>query len=220
MKKFSLLILLLVLLGRTQAQTSTNRLYLTYGPEMVMSFGMIDDNDLNTGTLMRFTPFINIIVLANKDFGKHFGLTFGASVHNTGFILNYEDTLLRYKFRTYNIGLPMGFKVGNLNRFYFYGGYELEFPISYKEKKYIYDGESMFMEWFTGRVKKVNHAVYAGIGLKHGIGIKVKYYLNEFFNRDYVDADGVVPYKNIKAHVLYLSIDFLLFRNNKFAVGN
>ena len=217
MKKIYLILFILFFFQiHVQAQKK-NKIYWTYGPEVIMSFGMIDDNDLNTGTIMRFTPFINLEFLANKDFGDHFGLTFGAAVHNTGFILNYEDTTLRYKFRTYNIAIPVGIKIGKMSSYYFYAGYELEFPVSYKEKKYIYMDDSMFTEWFTGRVPTLNHAVYAGFKFGPGMGIKIKYYINEFFNRNFIDVDGTMPYKNLKANVVYIAFDFLLFKNNKFA---
>jgi hypothetical protein len=216
MKKFYFIIFLFLFsLNHSKAQNK-KKIYWTYGPEVIMSFGVLDVDDITMGNIMRFSPVINLEFIGNKDFGDHFGLTFGAAVHNTGFILNYDDTTLRYKFRTYNIGIPVGFKVGNVNNYYFYAGYELEFPISYKEKKYIYMDDSMFTEWFSDRVPALNHAIYAGFNFGPGMGVKIKYYLNEFFNRDFVDSDGSMPYKNLKANVVYISFDFLLFRNNKF----
>ncbi len=217
MRKFYILSLLaLLMLGKPLNAQEKQKIYFTYGPEIIMSFGSIDDHDLNTGTIMRFTPFINLEFLANKDFGKHFGLFMGAAVHNNGFILNYEDTTLRYKFRSYNIGIPVGFKVGNVNGFYVYGGYELAFPISYKEKKYIYQDESMFMEWFSDRIPALNHSLFLGFMFAPGVGVKVKYYLNEFFKCDFTEADGSKPYENLKTNVISISVDFLLFRNNHF----
>ena len=216
MKKYYLaIILIIILFSKTEAQEK-QKIYWTYGPELIMSFGIIDDNDVQTGTIMRFVPFINLEFLANKDFGKHFGLFFGAAVHNSGFILNYDDTTLRYKFRTYNIAIPVGFKIGNMKGLHFYAGYELEFPISYKEKKYIYMDDFSFTEWFSDRVPKLNHAVYAGFMFAPGMGIKIKYYFNEFFNGDFTEQDGSMPYKNLKTNVVYIAFDFLLFKNNKF----
>ena len=194
-----------------------NKIYITYGPEAIMSFGLFDDNNNTTGTIMRFTPVFNFMINGNKDFGKHFGLTFGVAVHNSGFILNYSDTTLRYKFRTYNIGISLGVKLGNLDKGYFYIGYEPEFPVGYKEKKYIYMEESSFKEWFSERTPAVYHSVFVGYNFAPGVGVKIKYYFNEFFNRDFIDSNGNQPYKNLKANVLYIAFDFMLFQNNKFA---
>ncbi len=216
MKKLYITSLLIIFsLINAQAQQK-QKIYWTYGPEIIMSFGVIDDNDINTGTIMRFSPVINFEFYANKDFGKHFGLFMGAAVHNTGLILNYDDTTLRYKYRTYNLAIPIGFKIGNMNNLNFYAGYELEFPISYKETKYIYMDKSTFTEWFSDRVPVLNHSVYIGFMFAPGIGIKLKYYLNEFFNRDFTEVDGSQPYKNLKSNVVYIAFDFLLFKNNKF----
>ncbi len=201
---------------RVYSQTG-NRVYITYGPEVIMSFGLIDGINDDAGTVMRFTPAFNFAVQANKDFGKHFGLTLGVTVHNSGFILNYSDTSLRYKFRTYNVGIPVAIKLGNMNKGYFYMGYEPEFPVGYREKKYIYNDESDFKEWFSDRTPVVYHSVFAGYNFAPGVGVKIKYYLSEFFNRDFVDSAGNKPYKNLKVNVLYLAFDFMLFRNNKFA---
>jgi hypothetical protein len=216
MRKFFLFVLVtLFFVGKTYSQTK-NKVYWVYGPEIISSFAITNNYDNEYTNVMRFAPFINVEVVGNKDFNDYFGITFGGADHNNGFIINYNDTTLKYKFRNYDIGIPVGFKVGNMKRFLFYGGYEIEFPVSFKQVKYTYDNEEVIQEWFSKRTPQVYHSIYAGFKFAPGIGFKIKYYINQFFNRDFIAPDGSTPYKNLKSNVLYFAFDFLLIKNNKF----
>jgi hypothetical protein len=67
---------------------------------------------------MRFSPVFNLQVMVNKDMNKNFGVFTGLSVRNVGYITDdYKDTnslIYKKKFRTYNLALPLGIKVGDL----------------------------------------------------------------------------------------------------------
>jgi hypothetical protein len=46
------------------------------------------------------------------------------SVRNVGFIHDVDETT-RKKYRTYNMGIPLGIKIGNLSEKFLFFGYEL-----------------------------------------------------------------------------------------------
>ncbi len=59
-----------------------------------------------------------------------------------------------------------------------------------------------------------------GFQTPHGIQLKFKYYLTNFFNKNYsaVDATGslVYPYKDFKANVFYVSLSVQILKGTKF----
>ena len=187
--------------------------YATAGPEIIFSLAEIENNGNGSGNILRFAPFANFQVYGNADFGKYFGLIFGGSIRNVGFIYDYPDSVSRFKFRSYNLGIPVGIKLGKMNSFLFYGGYEIEFPFSFKQKEFYGDTKSKFVEWFTPRLPSYYQSVFFGVQFPYGFSLKFKYYLTEFFNEDYIADDGSTPYQGIQANVFYFSLNFSIFRN-------
>ncbi len=191
----------------------TNKPYVTSGGEMIFSFANIENAGSSSGNIMRWSPAFNLQVFGNYDFNKNIGLIFGGAIRNVGFI--YEDSQspgVKKKFRNYNLGIPVGVKVGNLEKFFFYGGYEIEFPFNYKEKTFVNEQKTKFNVWFSSRVPAYYHTVYAGVQFPYGVSLKFKYYLSEFFNQNYTENDGNMPYKGLKANVFYFSISTSLFK--------
>ena len=122
------------------------------------------------------------------------------------------------KYRTYNLGVPIGLKIGKLDFMFIFAGYEVEFPFNYKEKKYENDKKEKFVAWFTDRVEPVQHTLLAGIQFPYGLDVKFKYYLTNFHNRDYseiVDNEESRPYEYLKTNIYYFSISWNLFSNMK-----
>ena len=115
--------------------------YITYGGEFIFSSAVIEENGSPESATLRFSPFLNLQMMMNKDLSKHFGLFTGLALRNVGYIISdYQFPPLNhtYKkiFRSYNLGIPVGIKLGNLNKLFFYGGYEVELPTIYKEKTF------------------------------------------------------------------------------------
>ncbi|MBW6459308.1 MAG: hypothetical protein K0B08_01940 [Bacteroidales bacterium] len=197
MKKIAIISLLSMLTASASIAQQT-KLYGSTSMEMIFSFADIENQGYDQGNIMRWAPVINPQVMVNADFGNVFGLFSGLAIRNVGFI--YENPLdgNKYKYRTYNAGIPAGFKLGKLDKFFVFGGYEIEFPFAYKEKQFV-DGvkEDKFTVWFSDRVEPVQHSLLAGIQFPYGIAVKVKYYLTNFHHRDFTatGADGnVKPY--------------------------
>jgi len=216
--RFIILISLVVLVnsGSLQAQDKT---YWSTGFEMMFSFADIQQDGISKSSIIRWAPVINVQTFFNYDATKRFGLFSGIGVRNVGFIYDQSDAI-RKKYRTYNIGVPVGLKVGNFEKTFVYAGYEIEFPFNYKEKTFENDLKSKYTEWFTDRIPTVYHTVLIGIQLPRGVNIKFKYYLTGFFNQDFVQIDGTTgdpyqPYENLDVNVFFFSIGFNLFRDKQ-----
>lgn len=209
---YLLLVLILATVSVTKAQ---DKLYSTTGGEMIFSFATIDNNGNDGGNIMRWSPVFNFQVYGNYDVNKNIGFIFGASVRNVGFIYDVPGDNTKKKYRNYNIGIPVGFKVGNLNKIFLFGGYEIEFPINYKEKTFINEQKTKFNVWFSNRVPSYYHTAFVGVQFPYGVSLKFKYYISEFFNQNYTENDGTQPYKGLKANVFYFAISTSLFRDNK-----
>jgi hypothetical protein len=196
--------------------------YATTGGELVFSFANIDNKGMNPENIIRFSPVFNLQVYGNFDFGKHFGIIAGGSIRNIGFIngnTDPENTGIKQKYRTYNLGIPIGFKIGDVNKFFFFGGYEIEFPFHYKEKTFIngVKQDSKISTWFSNRVPTFYNSVFAGVQFPYGFNLKFKYYFTNFFNESFTETIAGVqtqPYNNYKANVFYFSLSFSLFQNN------
>lgn len=209
------LLTLFILISSLSITSYGQKVYTTFGPEMIFSLATIDNNGNSSGNILRWAPVLNLQLSGNVDFGKHFGLIFGVAVRNVGFIYNWPDSTVKKKYRSYNIGIPIGFKVGKMNGILFYGGYEIEFPFAYKEKTFINNQKTKFVEWFTPRLPAYYNSVFLGVQFPYGFNLKFKYYFSEFFNQNYTDYNGSKPYQGFQANVWYISIGASLFRNKK-----
>ena len=198
------------------AMAQSDDTYVTTGGEWIFSFGGTG----NDGAL-RFSPVVNFQINVNKDLNDNFGIYSGVAMRNVGFIWDDPDSSqIRKKFRTYNIGIPLGLKLGDTNGMMIFGGYELEIPFNYKEKTFVNEKKrDKFSVYFSDRVPSLYHALFAGIQFYSGISLKFKYYMTNFHNKSYkevVNGVEVMPYQNLDSNVFYLSLNFSLFRNTEF----
>ena len=223
MKKAVLIVglnLLFVLLSFSQS-----KVYTTSGGEMIFSFATIDNEGDESGNIMRWSPVFNFQGMLNADLSDHVGLFTGLAIRNVGYIYdNYkmlndvgDEINVKKKFRTYNLGLPVGIKIGNMKKSFIYGGYEIEFPFHYKEKTFIDEKKDKLTSWFSNRVEQFQHGFLVGIQLPYGANIKFKYYLSSFHNTDYVESStSSKPYENLNVNVFYFSLNFNLFKDTDF----
>jgi hypothetical protein len=200
--------------------------YWTGGSETIFSFANITDNGETGGNIMRFAPFLNLQEMYNVDLNKSFGVYTGIFVRNVGFIYDkYVDQqtgdIVKKKFRSYNIGVPFGFKIGKMDSFFLYAGYDLAYAFNYKEKTFKNDRKDKLVSWFGNRVNAFQHGFVVGVQFPYGMNVKFKYYLNNFHNEDYmetIDQVNYYPYKGLEANVWYISLNFNLFRNTKLII--
>ncbi len=203
----------------SQSNAGKSKAYVTSGGELIFSFASVEQNGNDESSVLRFSPVFNLQGMLNKDMSENFGLFTGLALRNVGYItkdITDPSTNLSYKkkFRSYNVGIPFGVKVGNLDKTFFYGGYEVEIAVSYKEKTYE-DGDKTdkITGWFSSRQELFQHGFLAGIQFPYGANLKFKYYLSEFHNRDYTNNAGLRPYAALKANVFYVSLCFFVFKD-------
>lgn len=203
-----------------QAQDQS-RSYFTSGMELIFSFASVDNNGDESGNVMRFSGFPHLQGMYNYDLSPSFGLFTGLALRNVGFIYNSPTPGEKKKYRTYNIGIPAGFKIGSMGRTHLYAAYEIEFPTNYKEKTFNNERkDDKFNVWFSNRVPAFYHTLLLGVQFKYGLNLKFKYYLSNFFNQDFSEVnetgDVVYRYQNMDVRIFYLSLSVNLFRDTHF----
>lgn len=219
----SRILIFVFILTSISSLAQEKNVYTTTSGELIFSFADITSNGSDQSSVLRFSPVFNIQNWVNIDRGEHFGFFTGLSVRNVGLI--YDDPTVpnvRIKARTYNLGIPVGIKVGNLAEKSVFFGYELELPVHYKEKIFINDEkEDKATIWFTDRVPTINHSLMAGVQLPYGATLKFKYYLTKFFADGYQPSDDQgVQYAAVDANIFYFSLNFGLLKDTGFYYNN
>lgn len=144
----------------------------------------------------------------NYDFDPHFGFFTGLNIKNIGFIQKVADSTI--KRRVYTLGIPVGFKLGLLQkRNYVFGGCGLDMPFNYREKGYVRRSDKQkFSEWFSDRTPDFMPYLFAGLSLS-GSTLKLQYYPGNFFNPEFNETKGGIisyPYRGYSAHLICLSV--------------
>jgi len=205
----------------TSSFSQSSPAYYSVGGEMIFSFADMDVQGQEASSLMRWAPVFNFQGYINKDLSQNMGLFSGLAIRNVGYIYDdyhepVTDIVHKKKFRTYNLAIPIGLKVGNLSKMFFFGGYEIEFPFHYKEKTFD-DGDKIdkISGWFSNRPQSFQHGLLAGIQFPEGINLKFKYYFSEFHNQEFTDSAGIKPYAGLKSNIFYFALSYMMFQDVK-----
>ncbi|QHS61231.1 PorT family protein [Chitinophaga agri] len=198
----------------TKTYTSHRRSYTTFGGEgALLSFGRdIRDAGKHVPSIPRFTLFFNIGTNYNYDFNRNFGFFSGINLKNIGLITKDDIDSVKLKRRVYTLGVPLGFKIGDLRRgVYFFAGGSYDLAFNYKEKKFINgDKKEKFNEWFSDRTPLLMPSLFAGLNMAPGFGVKVQYYPNNFFNKEYKETGNsggaAYPYQQLDAQLIFVSL--------------
>ncbi len=211
-------VLFLITLITTTAYCQAQKPYITSDGELILGFASINQSGTEESSIPRFTMFFHAQSLTHFDQSKNFGWFTGLGIRNVGFIYE-QDASTRKKFRTYNVGVPIGLKFGDMNGLYFYGGYELELPINYKEKTFINEKkEDKYNVWFSKRVPTIYNTVFVGVRFPRGVSLKFKYYLTPFFNTDYTQViNGItqMPYANLDVNTFHIALTTMISKGKK-----
>ncbi len=165
---------------------------------------------------IRFS-LLNIGYHFNYDFDEHFGIFTGLGIKNLGFIEkvdrgdDQDDSTI--KRRVYTIGVPIGFKIGNLQkRHYFFLGGGFDVPFNYREKGFVKrNDKAKFNEWFSDRTPHVMPYLFAGLSYHSGSTVKLQYYPGNFFNPEFEETtNGITtrPYRGYSAHIVSITFGF------------
>ncbi len=194
-----------------------------YGGNSDWSSGI---NTNNQSTPVRYTMGVHFQTLAHYNFSESAGLFTGLTCRNVGFVQRQEaqngNPEYISKYRTYTLGIPLGFKIGNMKKhFSLYAGAEAGFAFNYKEKHYrggnSGDKDSKTTSWFSGRTNWWLPQLFVGLQLPGGANLKFAYYPTNFFNEDYSESyDGSTyrPYEGVTANMFYFSTSFQLFKSD------
>jgi len=240
--KTLLLAVTVVFVVNASAQDESNsytskKNYWSIEGEMIFSFAEFETaEEFNVDQNMRWSPVFNLAGHYNYDLSDNFGLNVGLAIRNVGFIvksdnLSFSDpNVNRKKHRTYNLGIPIGLKVGNLNQdkpFFLFGGFELEFPFHYKEKSFAgSEKTNVTTGWFSDRVESFQQSTFVDIQFPQGFSIKAKYYLTQFFNKDFTEVVRVSdpleditinPSEIYNANIFYFSLTWFPFQDLEYA---
>jgi len=212
-------------------------IYRSGGGEIIFSGADVQfDNgtsivDVNTRT--RFTLFLHLQQWANFDINNHFGFLAGASIRNVGMIVedyyqnvgfsNIDDTHQHWnkntkiKRRSYALGFPLGIKIGDFDKnYFFYAGGEYEWMFHFKQKQFLDDVKSKYTQWNSPRVTTWNPSLFAGMQFPGGFNLKFRYYMKDFLDTSFQGEDfgQAVDYSQFKSTgIWYISIGIML--NNK-----
>ncbi|TWV99091.1 outer membrane beta-barrel protein [Chitinophaga pinensis] len=124
----------------TRTYGTSKRSYTTWGGDgPLLSFGRdIRESGNHVRSVPRFTFFFNIGHNYNYDFGRNVGFFTGLNLKNIGLITKDDKDSVKLKRRVYTLGVPLGIKIGDLKKgFFFFAGGAYDLAFNYKEKKFI-----------------------------------------------------------------------------------
>lgn len=194
---------------------SQSKTYWSSGGEMIFSFANITDKGVDASSNLRWAPVFNLQGTLNNDFNNKFGVFTGLAFRNVGYIYdNYtertsEANTYKKKFRSYNVSLPVGIKIGDLDNVFFYAGYEVDLPFLYKEKTfYMGDKIDKITGWFSKRQELFQHGIVAGVQFPYDFNLRFKYYISEFHNQSFTESNGIKPYQGLESHIFFFSLGY------------
>ena len=215
MRKY--LLWLALFTGFNLSASYSQKVYSTSSGELIFSFANVNNSGAPVSSLMRFTCFFHTGEYWHMDLSPMLGIFTGVGIRNVGFITKgqndpaqlADNSIDEVKRRSYTLGFPLAIKFGSFkDNFYLYAGGEYELLFHYKEKHFKGGTKIKTTEWFSNKTNRFLPSVFVGMQLPRGMNLKLKYYLYDFMNRDYVDENGNKPYANLKSQVFYLSLSF------------
>jgi len=193
---------------------SAQKVYTMSGGEIIFSSSIIEQNESDVNSNLRFTLFFHFGEFIHLDLGNNVGFFSGIGLRNVGFITEENDVKIKY--RSYNLGVPFAFKAGSFRKnLYVFGGAEYEWMFHFKQKVFVDEEKTKYTAWFSNRTNDFIPSLFGGIQFPKGFQLKFKYYLRDFLNHQY---DGGGLYTNYtsfnKTQVWYISLSYLL-RNKR-----
>jgi hypothetical protein len=176
---------------------------------LIFSTANVTKSGSDKAVPVRFSAFFHMGFTFNFNLSRHIGVYTGIDVKNVGFIerTNGEVT----KRRTYNLGVPIGIRVGNMAKTGKYGfiGGGADVPINYKEKQFVIRNQKTikFNEWFSDRTPMLMPYLFAGAGISESFTLKFQYYPGNFLNPDFT-AGTTKPYAGYDVHLILVSIGY------------
>jgi hypothetical protein len=133
-------------------------------------------------TRLRWAPVFNYTIQPHFNLSNSFGVFTGLEIKNTGFIIEQGgDTVTKH--RTYNLGIPVFLKLGNLaDGIYIFAGAGYDYQFDYKEK--IFVGDSRTKRKPSNAVNQFVPYLSGGFAYQNYF-ISVTYQLDDYFKEGY-----------------------------------
>jgi len=228
--KSKIIVAVLALALISTGSHAQKRIYRSGGGEIILSGADVRFNNADVNTNMRFTLFFHTQQMINFDLTEYLGFYAGAAIRNVGLITDdlYQNVgfsdidnshpnwnkSTKIKRRSYSLGFPVAVKLGAIKKQYFlYAGGEYEWMFHYKQKLFIDDNKTKYKEWTSDRVNPWIPSVFAGVQFPGGLNLKLKYYLNDFLNTDFVGQDfgENVDYSQFESTgIWYISLSMII----------
>jgi hypothetical protein len=195
---------------------ATAQVYTTSGGELIFQSAFVEKNGDDLNTAVRFSAALHLGEFVHADLGNNIGFFSGIGLRNVGFITNQND--IRIKYRTYNLGIPLAFKIGSFKKnFYFFGGGEYEWMIHFKQKTFRDEGKFKYSSWFSSRTAAFIPSVFGGFQFPGGVQVKVRYYLRDFLNNKFLRNDEFNDYTAFsRTQIWYISFSYVVKNSRKF----
>jgi len=210
--KSSLLIPSLLLF--TALYSNAQGIYTTTSGEIIFQSSSVEKNNADINSNMRFTLFFHLGEYLHLDLNDNIGLFSGLGIRNVGLIT--EETDIKIKYRTYNLGIPLAIKVGSFDKnLYVFGGAEYEWMFVFKQKIFENDEKTKYVEWFSNRTPHFIPSVFAGMQFPYGMQVKFRYYLDNYLNHNYKGSTTYSDYTSFnKTQVWYISFSYVIRNRN------
>ncbi len=237
MKNITLFFLSIITFAiNAQDKSSKIDIYRSSESEMIFSFSQITQDNESVKSGMRYTWWYNVHSYVNFDFNNTFGIYTGLGLKNIGFGTGadsvyfhgdkkffYKDSqvnkLEKVKQRTYSLGIPVGLKIGNFKKnYYFFLGGEYEYAFHYKEKVWVDGNKKKYSEWFGTEITTFLPTVFVGFKFPNYTAVKFTWYLDNFVNQNhnaqlYIDDNtprtNIKPFAGTNVQVFYVSVSFV-----------
>ncbi|MEO6168954.1 MAG: hypothetical protein ABIO46_05655 [Chitinophagales bacterium] len=191
MRKATVLLVFLILIGcvssvksQSTEKTSSVDIYTAGAGETIFSWGKVDAGAADVQNVVRFSPVFNYAQQVHFDFSNSVGFYTGLGIRNVGLITHtdIDGFEIKIKERSYGLGIPIVFKVGNMKKGINLGvGGEAEFMFAWKRKIFVGDDtKTKDYEWFSDNVNIFNPSLLAELKFFRGQYIRFKYYLDDF----------------------------------------
>jgi hypothetical protein len=195
--------------AQDNASSKKKKWYTTRGGDAgLVSFSNVSKNGKMYNNVPRFTFFLNGGTNFNYDFGDNAGFFTGINGKNIGVIYDESDSV-RWKRRVLALGVPVGFKFGNLKKHnFFYVAAQADFALNYKQKRFL-NGDKVEKrnKWFGEQTPIFMPSVFAGFQTNRHLGLKAQYFLNNFFNQNYTENNSK-PFAGMDANIFFLTLSY------------
>jgi len=177
--------------------------------QIVLQLGQVTDAETKSNVVPRFSwGGISYFPIKETVFVG------GMVLENQGLI--FDEGVDRMVHRGIGIGPSVGIDIPIGENFFARAAYVPEIFMHYKHKVFKEgkrsNKEVLHREWFSDRMNWFNHSVDIAIGHRF-MALNIRYFFNDLLNKDYVNADGIMPFQNIDTQMFNIGLTWNILRD-------